>query len=376
MSKGIEFLAPRLVGERFNNHAIPLEILKELSVLEEMIVEVAKWKYLQDHQDRQRVPRGFTDGISIKMTSIEDGSAIPKLALFMACVTLLPPENQQYFEKARDAIVNSVDAAERDETRITQYLPTSLLVYFDKIGRGLRDNESIEFNPSNQDCPARLNRVSRHKLLEVSTIKEWTEETLERGLIPELDQEKKRFTLQLLNGSKVLIPIEPQHKETVFEAFLGFDKNTRVIVHGIGRYNRALKLETFDSLEHINILDPLDISTRLSELSMLKDGWLDGKGLAPNKTGLDWLSKSFDENFRADLPLPHIYPTPEGGVQAEWTIGTWEVSLEVDLGGKSADFQSVNIKTSKVDETTFDLSNAESWTALNAKIDVLQKESV
>jgi hypothetical protein len=36
------FLTPRLVGDRFEGHAIPLEVLKDFAVLEEMIVEVAK----------------------------------------------------------------------------------------------------------------------------------------------------------------------------------------------------------------------------------------------------------------------------------------------------------------------------------------------
>ena len=41
MSESIPFLSPRLVGERFVGHAIPLELLKDLAVVEEMIIEVA-----------------------------------------------------------------------------------------------------------------------------------------------------------------------------------------------------------------------------------------------------------------------------------------------------------------------------------------------
>ena len=59
----IEFLSPRLVGERFSGHAIPLEVLRDLAVLEEMLVETAKWEYLHEHPGRQRIPRGFTNEI-------------------------------------------------------------------------------------------------------------------------------------------------------------------------------------------------------------------------------------------------------------------------------------------------------------------------
>ena len=46
MPETIEFLSPRLVGNRFDQHSIPLEVLKDLAALEELIVEVAKWHYL------------------------------------------------------------------------------------------------------------------------------------------------------------------------------------------------------------------------------------------------------------------------------------------------------------------------------------------
>ena len=49
----IEFLSPRLVGERFSGHAIPLEVLRDLAVLEEMVVETAKWEYMHEHHDRK-----------------------------------------------------------------------------------------------------------------------------------------------------------------------------------------------------------------------------------------------------------------------------------------------------------------------------------
>lgn len=56
----VPFLKPRMAGSRFDDHAIPLDMLKEFAVLEEMIVEVAKWHYLNDHPKRERSPRGFT----------------------------------------------------------------------------------------------------------------------------------------------------------------------------------------------------------------------------------------------------------------------------------------------------------------------------
>jgi hypothetical protein len=43
------FLAPKMVGQRFEGHAIPLELLRDLAVLEEMVVSPADaWKHFID----------------------------------------------------------------------------------------------------------------------------------------------------------------------------------------------------------------------------------------------------------------------------------------------------------------------------------------
>ena len=33
-----------------------------------------------------------------------------------------------------------------------------------------------------------------------------------------------------------------------------------------------------------------------------------------------------------------MYPTPEGGIQAEWTFNSTEISLEIDLDQKTGDW--------------------------------------
>lgn len=70
-----DFLRSRLVGRRFDEHTLPLDILKDFSALEEMLIEVAKRKYLAAHPDRQRTPKGFTKGLELHLTAVEEGIA-------------------------------------------------------------------------------------------------------------------------------------------------------------------------------------------------------------------------------------------------------------------------------------------------------------
>ena len=122
-------------------------------------------------------------------------------------------------------------------------------------------------------------------------------------------------------------------------------------------------------------MDPLDIETRLEELAQLQDGWLDGKGRAPDRASLIRLAQAFDEGFSPDLSLPYLYPTPEGGVQAEWTLGRWEVSLEITLPTLNADYQAVHTATGETREQTLLLAaeDGSGWTALNEALAQLQE---
>ena len=70
----VEFLRPRLRGSRFDNGEIPLEVLGDLVALGEMVQEVAKWRFLKENPQRQRIPRGFTDSVNLKLTRVERGS--------------------------------------------------------------------------------------------------------------------------------------------------------------------------------------------------------------------------------------------------------------------------------------------------------------
>jgi hypothetical protein len=73
------------------------------------------------------------------------------------------------------------------------------------------------------------------------------------------------------------------------------------------------------------------VTERLDELKGMQDGWLDGEGTAPTDAALDWLIAWFGVNFDVDLPIPHLYPTLAGGVQAEWSLGAFEISLNIDI---------------------------------------------
>lgn len=355
-----EYLRPKLVGERFQGHAIPLEFLRDLAVLEEMVVEVAKWKFLQEHPERRRTPRGFTDDMILTLSAVEDGSAVPVIALMFG--SLLPPANQVYYDQAKAAIVGAISAA-ADNQPVTAFLPDTALAYFDRFGRSLRDGEAIEFAPPTPGAPtARLTKEVRRKLLLASTgVQVLTEEFQLRGAVHEVNQEAMTFQITLFDGSKVAGPIPSQHFDNIIDAFKGYKQGMKILLQGVGRYNRLERLQGIDSIEHTTILDPRDVSARLEELKAFKNGWLDGRGVAPQHAGLDWLAGAVESRYSEDLPLPYFYPVAEGGVRLEWSIGPQEVSLEVELSRKTGEWHALDLDTDEEESTAVDLDDEAAW---------------
>lgn len=364
-----EFLRPRLVGRRFDEHTLPLDILKDFSALEEMLIEVAKRQYLAAHTDRQRTPKGFTKGLELHLTAVEEGSAIPVIALAFA--TLFPSADADYFDQAKDQIVEAIAAAEQGRQ---PDLPPELLRYFDRFGRGLQEGEAIEFIRSNGQI-TKLTPTTRERLLRASHAESWTEEVTLKGRIPEVDQADHSFELELRNGIKLKAPLLEAHRKSVLEAAVGYRDGLTVAIKGVIQRDRADRPKCFELVEHVNPLDPLDIETRLEELAQLQDGWLDDKGRALDGVSLKRLIQAFDERFNPELPLPYLYPTPDGGVQAEWTLGNWEVSLEISLPSLAAEYQAVDIATGETREHVLSLSaeDGAGWAALDKALIQLQE---
>lgn len=356
-----DFLHLRLIGARFDDHSIPLALIRDIAVLEEMIVEVAKHRFLADHPERRRTPRGFTKNIDLRLAAIGSGSAVLDIRLAHESRELFAPTNQRYVEQARDAVMETVRAAEQDRVE-GRDLPDATLSYFDRLGRSLKGNEAVEFiHPDRKDTATLTQEVRRRLVLASPKVNEYTEDISIRGLISEMDQHDNTFKTQLSNGRIVSAPIPIQHFDTTLEAFRAYRSRRRVLLQGIGRFSRSGHLLGFDSIEHVSTLDALDIGVQIDDLRLLKDGWLDGDGDAPSPDGLSWLLDVFERRYPDDAPLPYLYPTETGGVQVEWSLGTREASLEVDVDSHSAVWHVLDLQSKESEERTLSCDSDDDW---------------
>lgn len=363
------FLTLKLDGSRFSGGKIPLEVLADFAGLSELLIETAKWKFLQENPGRKRSPRGFTNGVELSLVDIQDGSAKPVIALVIAAsaASLFPREIATFMPQAREEIADAIEAAAAGQK---PSLPEHLLAHFDKFGRNLAESESIEFPHSGNQQPAKLDKKTRRALLlNASSIDELTDVTVVRGLIPEADQARKSFEVELADGRKIPGQLTTQHRAQLMEAFNGYTNRQRVLIDCVGRFNRNNRLVGIESIEQVTLLHPLDISARLDELRSLRDGWLDGAGKAPGIQELTRLENLFDAHYPDTVLPPHLYPTPHGNISAEWSLDPYEVSTEIDLQDMTAQLHSLNLNDDSERSEKLNLADDSGWRRL---VDVIQ----
>ena len=368
----VELLRPKLNGRRFDGGEIPLEVLSDLAALQEMVFEVAKWRFKQDNPNRRRVPNGFTSRVHLKLISLENGSATPVIGLSEKQPDFRSSLNvpyQRYFDEAIEHIINAVDIVDESDRRTSNRdFPREFLSYFDKFGHSLQDEEFIELSTPSGKFSSWVDKEKCQKLLDISRRRELNREYSLRGSVSEVDQSKMTFEFQPVYGSKVTAPIPEQHRESILETFNGYREGQRVLVQGVGLYDQQNRLLRLESIEHITMLDPLDVPARLDEFRDMRNGWLNGEGTAPTQAGLDWLVESFESYFPPYAPLPYTYPTPWGGVQMEWSLGTDEVSLDINIDEYFAEWHCLNITSRESDTRILHLWSADDWSWLSEQL--------
>ena len=140
-----------------------------------------------------------------------------------------------------------------------------------------------------------------------------------------------------------------------------------------GSQIKLMKLleETLWPIKHLrNKSQPPELqpSRQISSLRTLEDGWLDESGIAPSSRGLDWLLRMFETEYASDLPFPYLYPTEDGGVQAEWSIGTNDLTLEIALLDRVGHFHGLDLSDNSEIEEELSLREGKGWSQLEKLI--------
>lgn len=352
----VEFVKPRLVGARFDEHTIPLDVVRDLAVYEELVMELAKHLYKSEHPERQRVRKGFGADFQLHLERVDEGSARPLLSLVAAGTLALGAGDQPYFERARDLLAECIAAP---DDQLPDDFPKELLSYFNRFGRSLKEGESLELPRIAQATSSAILTPEKRKKLVLAAEQFYEKDIVLNGTIEEADFKAMTFRLRLLDGNHAIIPI-PDHFSDQARHWNGRSRHL-VTMQGVGSFDSWEKLQKVVNVETLTTQVNYEIANRIEEISELRDGWFDGSGVAPASDKLDLVASHLIPSYPEKLPLPAIIPTPEGNLLLEWNT-SGDPSVDVRLDRLVGEFHSFDPQGQDL-ERDFPLANEADWKA-------------
>ena len=98
----------------------------------------------------------------------------------------------------------------------------------------------------------------------------------------------------------------------------------------------------------------------------MEDGWYDGlQGKSLENKGLADLYNAFFVYYDSTLPLPSLYPTLDGKIQAEWSLPKYELSITFNILDKTASYQFLVLATDETEEGNLNFKNRMDWKTIN-----------
>ncbi|MRG96227.1 hypothetical protein [Polyangium spumosum] len=349
----IPFVRPVFRGARFEGHALPVEVLGELVAYRDLVVELARHLFLTSTPGRARVPRGFFESFQIAITGIGEGSTIPEVDRIRPPRDQTPPvlpETPDYFDEARDLVELVIACASRREP-VPPAFPFTLMPRLQRMGRSLRPDESIELRAPGKPSGPRLDRTIRRRLM----LQEETSIEDDFDVIGEIvggHKDRRLLFVRLDDGHEIEITREPGDVQKLL-TFSG--RRVRVVGEGLfnreERLERVLRVEDLDvvGVEHADAEDPpaerpSPIDDQIDDLRALPPDWYEQGTPALDPEGLERLRRFLHKVVEGvAVPRPYLYPTPEGGARAEWSLGGWDVSATFDLRAGLAELHAAEL---------------------------------
>jgi hypothetical protein len=197
------------------------------------------------------------------------------------------------------------------------------------LGRSLKEGEKMELGATAILTPERR----KHLVLAA-------ERTYERdidicGVIEEVDWKKSTFRLRSEEGKTIHVPMEGDFHDEARK--YGGKTRDLISVKCVAAYDSWENLQKVIEVQQIDVQTNYKLYNRFEEIAALEDGWLDGEGVAPDKEKLGSLGEVLVGDYPEDLPIPAIFPTPEGNLLFEWQL-PGDPSCEIDLEAGEAEF--------------------------------------
>lgn len=353
------FLRLTFDGGRFAEHRLAVQALTEMATLERLLAVVAKRLYIEDHPGRKRVPKNFHRSGQLYLSEVEHNCSTGVLARQDAG-TLKHAEDSEYFDRARDEVVRLLAAAGSGGSvgAVADDEEFQLLL---ALGARLEKNERLVFGGL-QAPTAVVNSATRARLARARGQAMVIEQELS-GEVDRFDEPGKKAWLRSEVGL-LEFKFGPADREKIVTA-IDLRPAAQLLVTGkaIEQATGGWRMVERPAIDVIGVDrydDVLAIRDRIRTLGELAPGWLEGDGHVPSMDLLAFVQGVLSRLVVQDdlVPRPKIYPTPDGGLQAEWTdpvpVELWfspEGSLlRLEVGDEAAEHLDAEMPATDVDE--------------------------
>ena len=352
-----DFVRVRFAGGRFDSHTIPFDVLPDLAAYRDLVVEVAKHLFRVRNSDRRRVPKGFEESFQLGLSQIIQGNSATALAQRLETLEDQPTDFAQTgfgfprygeFEEARD-LLDRVIAAVNDSMALPKDFPRELVGKFNRFGQSLRAGEHAEISHGRM-TPVRYDSETRKRIVLSANA------TYENSL----DQ---RFTLtggeistcivHLVDEDGTRFDLRVDNEEECDKAITRRRHQVRIVGTGLfDRQDRLTKIMNYKELIHTDDEPQQPVEDRLGEIARTPAGWYSGQNPAPDTKAIDRMRELVTLiTIEAGVPVPYIYPLPDGSITGEWTRGDWEISATVTLPNLAIELHALNVETNQEFDT-------------------------
>ncbi|MGK4005336.1 hypothetical protein WMF31_22090 [Sorangium sp. So ce1036] len=321
---GDSFLELTFDGGRFESHSVPVSVLAEFGTMQAILLRVARELWLRDHKERERVPRGFTEAAQLNLVASRESSYTAVLRRSEPAHGRDASSFDYVFEQALDVTVQALAAAANDNAQIPADFPRNLLDLLGNLGRHLGKGEELRIRGKTSETVARIDQNSRGRLA-LLTKRPLESDVDFEGEVESVDDSGK-IRVRTRDGERIEVPFGLHRRE---ELGLAFQQRPMVRVRVRGamqlQQRRMTTVEELETVDDERAPDVKKLWDRLKTLEEVPDGWLDGDGKKPTEEVMAFarlvLSRLVVDH--RSIPRPKVFPTPDGGLQAEWVLGSW-----------------------------------------------------
>jgi hypothetical protein len=243
----------RFDGPRFDNHALDVDCVSELLAYKKLVLECAKELWYRKYPEREQLPRGFEERLTLEFSEIREGSAVvPLRRVVVDEQTALDFGDE--FDEAAELIDAAIFAAHQDQLLPAEF-PRNVIPLFRDFGKSLGELETLFVQARNRESAAPYTAKAR------GCLAEWTEATFDdladvTGEVSMANIRGGTFELAVNAGPLVRGKFSETQEAEVLDA-LRAHKTAQLRVRGVGEFSITdRQLRKFISIDMATLVSP------------------------------------------------------------------------------------------------------------------------